>query len=140
MSRYEIALGKASNEPHPKQGTRVFEQDRKINFVDTNNVLVGYDMEQDCCEMADWFISGKIEESIPEDLRHSDDLTGYVFDATFFKEISGGSDFDEGGMVIFRLFNIHQEKYLHLFNCHNGYYSHGFEMKINDKEIRSDLI
>lgn len=35
---------------------KIFERDGKINFVDENNVLLGYDMSQDCCEHADWFI------------------------------------------------------------------------------------
>lgn len=139
MSRYDIALGKVSNEFPKKQETRIFATDKKVNFVDTNNVFVGYDLSQDCCEQADWFLSGNIEEGIPENIMKSDFLDGYVFDTEFFKEISG-SDFEEGGMVVFKLVNIHQEKYLHLFNCHNGYYAHGFEMKINDKKIRFDSI
>ena len=28
-----------------------------INFVDENNVFVGYDLEQQCCEEADWFFT-----------------------------------------------------------------------------------
>ena len=26
----------------------------KVNFVDSNNVMLGYDMEQNCCEVATW--------------------------------------------------------------------------------------
>ena len=32
----------------------------KVNFVDGNDVFVGYDLGQCCCENADWFISEKI--------------------------------------------------------------------------------
>ena len=34
---------------------KVFDRDGKINFVDKNNVVLGYDMNQDCCENANWF-------------------------------------------------------------------------------------
>lgn len=33
--------------------------DSKVNFVDENNVVLGYDLSQDCCEHADWFIADK---------------------------------------------------------------------------------
>jgi hypothetical protein len=41
-----------------------FEDNGKINFVDENNVFMGYDMERSCCEVADWFISPKEENEI----------------------------------------------------------------------------
>ena len=41
---------------------KVFDRDGKVNFVDENNVILGYDMNQNCCEDADWFIT-------PRDLR-----------------------------------------------------------------------
>jgi len=114
----------------------------KVNFVDKNNVVVGYDMDQSCCERADWFISDKITLSISENQAHNDSvLEDYVFDKEFFKEVDyiknekdDWNELDEGGMVIFRLSNGENELFLHLFNCHNGYYYHGFEMK-DDKNI-----
>jgi len=112
---------------------------KKVNFADDNNVVVGYNMEQSCCENADWFIADKVAEFMPEDLVHERELEGFVFDTEFFKKISSinqdGSDYnalDEGGMVVFRLTNGDKEKFLHLFNCHNGYYGHGFTMKIGE--------
>ena len=36
---------------------------RKVNFVDENNVVLGYDMSQDCCERAGWFIAEYINTS-----------------------------------------------------------------------------
>ncbi len=43
---------------------------------------------------------------------------------------------DGGGMIIFRLVNGCEEKFLHLYNVHNGYYSHGFEVKVGGKTTR----
>ena len=113
-----------------------FEKNGKINFVDENNVFVGYDLQSSCCEDADWFISDKEEDRIYDDLykriiypKYA--ITSYIFDTKYFEEVECSS-VDEGGMVRFKL--ICKDKpdlFLHLFNCHNGYYSHGFEAKIN---------
>ena len=122
----------------------------KVNFVDKNNVFVGYDLSQDCCEYADWFISDTECTIIPEKLEQKKVLRGFVFDTEFFKVISGdcreASDetkysLDSGGIVIFRLVNNKgEEKFLHIFNAHNGYYSHGFEFKHNDTVIKEGYI
>ena len=110
----------------------------KVNFADDNNVMVGYDMGQSCCENADWFIADKVAEVMPENPSQERELDGYQFDKEFFKEISSikpeGSDYNVL-MVVFRLVNGDKEKFLHLFNCHNGYYGHGFEMKIGESVV-----
>ena len=120
----------------------------KVNFIDDNNVVLGYDTSQLCCETADWFIADKVT---PELLSYDGDdinvdLEGWNFDRFFFQEIDyveGGNsnhkynDLNEGGMVVFRITKGNQEKFLHLYNCHNGYYSHGFEFK-NGKQIIQD--
>jgi len=116
---------------------------KKVNFADDKNVMIGYDMSQHCCENADWFIADKVADVMPETLSQERDLEGYIFDKEFFKEItyiySEGSDWNalyEGKMVVFRLINGDKEKFLHLFNCHNGYYGHGFEMKIGEDKVQ----
>lgn len=123
---------------------KVFETNEKwaekVNFVDENNVFVGYDMGRECCEHADWFISDEIANKLPKDLNQPTNLDGYFFDKDFFESIEELKEdrydynvLDCGGCVVFRLTNGKDAKYLHLFNCHNGYYGHGFEMKIQDK-------
>ena len=107
-----------------------FEKDGKINFVDENNVFVGFDFESSCCENADWFISDKEKNDISSKYPKFY-ITSYIFDTKYFEKVEC-SDVSEGGMVRFKL--ICKDKpdlFLHLFNCHNGYYSHGFEAKIN---------
>lgn len=113
---------------------KIFEMDGKINFVDENNVFVGYDMHQDCCEHADWFIDEKVWETgeypaTIEPYQQKGGYDGWMFDKEFFKEAQN-PDYrylDEGAMAIFRIHKGTEEKFLHIFNAHNGYYGHGFE-------------
>jgi len=121
---------------------KIFKKDGKINFVDKNNVFLGYDMRKSCCENADWFISDTITKNI-QDNDCNEDLEEYVFDTSFFKEVEGMGFYDhelavDGGMVIFRIFNEEskKEKFIHIFNCQNGYYGHGFEFTINEEIVQ----
>lgn len=97
----------------------------KVNFVDKNNVVVGYDLSQSCCEHAGWYISEEKridsddEKSVSEEV-----LPDYVFDKDFFEE---AEKYD--CPVRFRLMAEGKpDLFLHLFNIHNGYYSHGFTL------------
>lgn len=114
----------------------------KINFVDKNNVLVGFDMSQSCCEHFGWYI---IDEISPDTYTHENcrnaeqlnvELEDYYFDTEFIEYINGSET------VAFKLLKRKNgaPKYLHLFNHHNGYYSHGFDMTINDKTIHEGSI
>ena len=107
----------------------------KVNFTDKNDVFIGYDMEQSCCEDAGYFFSKEPEDaySYREEKGLNEeglDLEGYIFDVNFFADVES-SDLDEGEQVCFKLEKEGCEDiFLHLYNSHNGYYSHGFEAKI----------
>ena len=118
----------------------------KVNFVDENNVILGYDVRQACCEYAGWFIADEPREWIPEPNDGASepseplpDLTGWSFDPAWFRgplcytEYEGAS----GGLVIFRIVNGEAERFIHLFNCHNGYYKHGFELKTGETLLQT---
>lgn len=60
------------------------------------------------------------------------DTSEYVFDVEFMQD--PGFDDEENGMT-FRLTGPRDDIYLTLYNCHNGYYSHGFEFKSGEKLI-----
>lgn len=106
-----------------------------INFVDEYNVLVGYDMDQGCCENFGWFISEQKENDI---LEHKEvDVSTFVFDTNFFEESRNGESCAETNIARFRLISGEKELFLHLYNCHNGYYSHGFEFKSGDTVLQS---
>ena len=120
---------------------KIFELEKgkweeKVNFVDENNVLVGYDMAQDCCENAGWFLSLTEDNEIKEDA--VDEVEGYCFDTEYFVNVDPKREegdryscLEDGGMVRFRLLcQGKPDVYLHLYNAHNGYYGHGFTAEI----------
>jgi hypothetical protein len=106
----------------------------KINFVDENNVFVGFDYFGQCCEQFGWHINNPLGETILDECdpieEVNKELEGWVFDSTYFEETPGtpSNSFHEHNQAIFRLRKEDQELFLTLFNDHNGYYSHGFEM------------
>lgn len=116
--------------------------DKKVNFVDTNNVLVGYDTYQSCCEDAGWYITNMVSPYDTRAVVENYDLGGYVFDPGFcvkgsevFGDLNTGG-LDEGDQVFFAM--VHPEKetlFLCLFNSHNGYYSHGFTMTVGGDAV-----
>ena len=115
---------------------KIFERDGKVNFVDDNNVFVGFDYYQTCCENFGWCLT----REFPEKLQGGEsgiDPAGFQFDTDYF-EIEREGDY--GGAAIFRLTKDKEEIFLMLWNDHNGFYAHGFEMKSGDKELRGDWL
>lgn len=112
-----------------------------VNFIDNNDVFVGYDLSQGCCELADWYIADEIIPYSSDDAEHeTPDVSDYVFSPDFFQDVPS-SNLDEGGMVVFKLIaDGKPDLYLHLFNCHNGYYGHGFEVKHGGEIVNSDTL
>lgn len=115
----------------------------KRNFVDENNVVVGWDYEGQCCERYGYFFDERKHDRMPDydttDPRDPlpDDLTPYRFDPAFFEETSEGVS-DAGAMAIFRLTAPNKpDLFLHLYNSHNGYYSHGFTVSVGGQQTRS---
>lgn len=117
---------------------RIFNVNRKTNFVDDNNVFVGFDKEGLCCENFGYALT----EYIPEDMDalgsslHESDLEGYNFDKNFIKDLPYPEHYENGGAKCFRLEKDGEEAYLTIYNYHNGYYSHGFEFVNDDKIIQ----
>lgn len=109
----------------------------KVNFVDGKNTLLGYDLGQDCCEHAGWYISDK-EENITKGSNEGEfDLSEYSFDREYFTEDESEC---ETYVARFKLVDTSwrskdrgPDLFIHLFNCHNGYYSHGFEFSTPTK-------
>lgn len=110
--------------------------EEKVNFIDKNDVFVGYDLGQDCCEEAGWFISDKIEHDCDDGEEIREGLEDYYFVKDFF-EGNEDEDFNNNDtyMAIFKITDGKNEKYLHLYNCHNGYYCHNFEVKHGDEIV-----
>lgn len=115
---------------------KIFETDRKINFVDNNNVFVGFDNQQCCCENFGYALTKEIPTKKVESDTPEVDPDGYQFDTEFYTEGFPDSQWDEGGRATFKLTKGEDTLYLTLFNSHNGYYSHGFEMKCGNELLR----
>jgi hypothetical protein len=108
----------------------------KVNFVDGNNVLVGYDMSQSCCENADWTIL-PVPATAPDPAPNPlPDLEPYYFDIETppVKGSIAGDLLDSGDCISFKL--VAEDLlplWLTLFNAHNGYYSHGFTQSVGGR-------
>ena len=117
---------------------KIFERNGKINFVDDNNVFVGFDNTQSCCEDFGWLVSRQRPATIGElsliTELYGDDFPGYQFDITYSNVNETGYD-TETSMVSFRLTNGTDELYVTLHNTHNGYYAHGYNMANNGTTI-----
>jgi len=115
-----------------------YSWNNRYNFVDENNVFVGYDADTSCCEDGGYILSKTIPTSTQEPSIKIVEVN-YIFDTSFFKEgVISQDELDSGGSVVFKMVNKNDPAdviYLTLFNCHNGYYGHGFDMTINDKII-----
>jgi hypothetical protein len=112
----------------------------KVNFIDSNNVILGYDLLQSCCEDAFWTISEKQDGSDPiyegsDDAVKEIELDGYCFDPKFCERKSYGDDGEDFAVSIFKLVGSPwlnpklPDLFLRLENHHNGYYSHGFTFR-----------
>lgn len=105
----------------------------KINFVDVNNLVVGFDGMQDCCENFGYYFSTKPGAPYEDHIDPSaEDLEPFVFDREFFEE--------SGSNATFKLVNGDEVLYLTLYNEHNGYYSHGFDFSDGDKKLRNGYL
>ena len=116
---------------------KYFNRDGKHNWVDTNNRFVGYDSNWYCCEWASWSTTESfldVEECLGEDTDHEDipmkvDLEHCFFCDTLPVIRKSSHHLDAGEMASFKLVDIQgfHAGWLHIWNCHNGYYGHGFE-------------
>lgn len=116
------------------------EEGNKVNFIDSLDRFIGYDIGQGCCEHAGWFISDKKEDYNTGSDDEGDrgfNVEGFDFVPGAITEVTPEEDtaLDDGGMVIFTLCNAEgKELFLHIFNAHNGYYGHGVETNVGELE------
>lgn len=122
---------------------RLFNRNGKVNFVDENNVFLGYDMESSCCEHFGWYLNKEPMRIEPEKTEVNDGninisefnhyFQKFTFDTEFFQDLSKEDGYDEDSLVVFKIHYINEEgeeigkTFIHLYNLHNGYYGHGFE-------------
>lgn len=128
---------------------RMFNVGSKINFVDNENAFVGFDCDQQCCESFGWaLIMDRNERLLATGEKNFSDAD-LVFDTSvepcpqdeLLKRVLLDSDYYMGGTMAFRVrdeYDFTDKGWLILYNCHNGFYSHGWEFgKLNvEKEGR----
>ena len=112
----------------------------KLNIVDDNNVFVGFDYSSCCCESFGY----KITNEEPTSFEHlkmleelgAKDFPGFNFDTTYMNNFGEVSGYNEGNSVTFKAVNGAGEAlFISLMNSHNGYYSHGFGMKVGKRVV-----
>jgi hypothetical protein len=122
----------------------------KVNFVDDNNVLVGYDFYGSCCENFGWYISDKPTTDLRDCLFNdktceeaiNESLKDWTFDASFFQKLNTNIDdhYEYDERAVFRLVNEDNQLFLHLYNIHNGYYGHGFDFAKDGEIINTGVL
>ena len=109
-----------------------------MNFVDDNNVFVGFDYSQSCCESFGYSLTREFPTRI-DDGENGIDPEGFQFDTNYFTE-DVPIDTDCGGAAVFRLEKEGEEIFLMIWNIHNGYYGHGFKMAQGDWLIQDGAL
>ena len=121
---------------------RYFDSDGRYNWVDENNVLVGYDSSQSCCENFSW--SFKLESPSASDHPNPESvvIAPYRFDTEFFVESEPGDEsYTEEHTATFRMLaDGCPDLFLVLSNSHNGYYGHGFSMQVGGTVTKSGCL
>jgi hypothetical protein len=120
---------------------KIFESGGKINFVDDNNVLVGFDYESCCCENFGFYLTPEIPTSSYEgDHGEEIDFEGFQFDTQYFDDNLPDMHGEEGSAVGFRLIKGEEQIFLTLWNVHNGYYGHGFSMTCGNERLHDGTL
>ena len=140
-----------------ENNVRIFEQGGKINFVDINDVYVGFDYGASCCESFGHYFARSAESD--EEIEAPTNLEEMLFDVSFFAE-DGDSDC-YNAQARFRLVHPGRQEsdrvtrerhrrlaadggaseiFLVIFNHHTGYYGHGFEMTHGGTVVQSGCL
>ena len=119
----------------------------RVNFVDECNVVVGYETDQQCFERSGWYINDdaeplmRVKSGVVAPPSYVPPVDGYAFDEFYVRTYVQHDDDDyAGGEVVFRL--VHPTEpamFLHLFNLHNGFYSHGFHFKSDKVNMKGAI-
>lgn len=108
---------------------KIFEKGNKVNFVDSDNRFVGYDLDQQCCEQASWFLTSQ-DPSLPGFVKDTEQQTVPAENTYLFLDVPPAdvSRIVDGGAMSFGLMDKEGGRmFLVIYNAQNGYYSHGFE-------------
>ncbi|UGO50296.1 hypothetical protein RGZ1_279 [Morganella phage vB_MmoM_Rgz1] len=120
----------------------VKHEGNKVNFIDRLDQYVGFDMSTICCEYADYEIYNDAGDIISNDTAFDEQLVFFCADIEVpdvLKDEINNLPLDSGGYIIFGLTGKNGYYYLVLSNCHNGYYAHTYNFRINDYTDRGSI-
>ncbi len=110
-----------------------------INFIDSNDVFAGFDMDQYCCENFGWrvedFESGEVLVDSEQSLEVCNKLLECYDFTKYFVEHEPDHGEDGGSLEMILSNPKGSTLRLFFYNYHNGYYSHGFNFKTKEKVI-----
>lgn len=112
-----------------------------MNAVDSDDNLVGFSTADDCCAHGGWFVADSIIEDSDKwdklEMTEDKEYPDHYINVDFFKDITK----DDNNAVVFEFVSVetNQRLYLHLFNCHNGYYGKGFSYQFKGKRIEGGI-
>lgn len=111
---------------------KFFWRDGKFNWIDDNNVLLGFEDSQQCCERYGYLYHTSLEDPTSVVPLADAELDEFNFDPFFhacgiFSSCST-KEFDYPQTFTVKLLNKEEAAslYLTIYNSHNGYYTHGF--------------
>lgn len=114
---------------------KITKNGSSINFVDSNNKVLGFDFYHICCETVGFALKHKgVKDPILEinnDLEMEINIEIKECDFTGEFEFKEFNEEDQEARLMLKLTN---RKTLEIYNYHNGYYSHGFKFE-NGSEI-----
>ena len=116
---------------------KIVEHAHSVNFIDENDVFIGFDTERNCCENFGWYISYS-KERVEKEFGSIDveTIEGYTFDVDSLKTYD---ELDYGDIKSSIVIKLTKKKckhiYLHLYNEHNGYYAHGFTLREGNRLV-----
>lgn len=108
---------------------RQINKNNSVNFVDDRNVVIGFSIQQQCCEDFDWRLEYEAGGKPISDRFLTPDgyvLEGYRIDPSY----CGDETCESPCGISFRFVSEdHPTIRLVIINRHNGYYSHGFYLR-----------
>lgn len=112
----------------------------KINWIDQNSTVVGFDNYTQCCEEYGWKVvdnnCNNITDKIDPNTVHFG--TSNQSSTIYKDEYKEAIDVDGVELLDDETNNL--VGFLQFYNCHNGYYCHDFGIKTNFKLTEQDAV
>ena len=119
----------------------------KRNWIDQNDIVVGYDEDRQCCEDFGWGVyNAETKERLQDDpaglLYHFGDADTDVDFDNALTDLDGDSNNDIIHIELLPDDGKSPKLILEFYNCHNGYYHHDFSIKrtVEQRNQSKDIV